>query len=68
MVADWNDVTDANAAAMTAYIAMRLAQDGATVTRNTALAELFLMAGINQAATTSGPGVHQHGGRFDQTW
>ena len=46
MVADWNDVTDANNTNMTAYIAMRLAQDGATVTLDQAIAELLLMAGI----------------------
>ena len=64
MGADWNDVTDGNNTAMVAYIANRLAQDGATVTRNQAIAELLLMAGINQAGTTSGPGIKNNGGRF----
>jgi hypothetical protein len=57
-------VTAENDTAMTAYIAARLAQDGATVTLDQAIAELLLIGGINQAATVSGPSVRQHGGRF----
>jgi hypothetical protein len=58
------DVTDANASAMTAYIAMRAAHDHVTVTRNQALAELLSMGGINQAGTSSGPAVKPSGNRF----
>ena len=35
--------------AFTAYIAMRLAQDGATVTADQALTELLMIGGINPA-------------------
>jgi hypothetical protein len=64
MTADWNDVTDANDAAMTLYISTRLAQDHATLTRNQALAELLSMGGINQAGTSSGPAVKPSGDGF----
>ena len=67
MVADWNDVTDANDTNMTAYIAYRLAQDGATVTRNQALAELMLIAGIPASTFSTShetPGIKAHGNYF----
>ncbi len=67
MVADWNDVTDANDTNMTAYIAYRLAQDGATVTRNQALAELLIMAGMPHVAGSTShntPGIKNHGNYF----
>jgi hypothetical protein len=57
-------VTQPNADAFTAYIAMRLAQDGATLTADQALTELLMIGGINIGATTSGPSVKNHGGRF----
>jgi len=59
-------VTTANNTAMTAYIAMRLAHDGATVTLDQALAELLMIGGINQAGLSSGAsgGVATHGGKF----
>lgn len=52
MSANWT-VTSLNDTAMTAYIAMRLAQDGATVTLDQAIAELLMIGGINQAAVSS---------------
>lgn len=55
-----------NDAAMAACIAMRLAQDGATISIDDALAEMLLIAGIDQNGNTSGPSVKQHGGRFVQ--
>jgi hypothetical protein len=57
-------VTTANDTAMTAYIAMRLAQDKVTVTLDQAIAELLMIGGINQSATKSGPTVKNHGNRF----
>jgi hypothetical protein len=63
MTATWT-VTTANDTAMTAYIAMRLAQDRATVTLDQAIAELLLIAGVNQAGTISGPTIKKHGGKF----
>ena len=81
MAADWADVTDANDTNMTAYIAYRLAQDGITVTRNQALAELLLIAGMphdvgrdntyssgyTSGASTShnSPGIKTHGNYFN---
>jgi uncharacterized protein YaiI (UPF0178 family) len=62
-MATWT-VSANNDAAMTAYIAMRLAVDHITVTQDQALAEMLLMAGINQAAHVSGPSVKIHGNRF----
>ena len=58
--------TQANVDAFAAYIAMRLAQDGATITNDQALTELLMIGGINIAGTTSSNagGVKIHGGRF----
>ncbi len=56
---DWT-VSDENDTAMTAYIAMRLASDGFVVTLDQAIAELLMIGGINQAGTSSGPGVRIH--------
>lgn len=67
MVADWNDVTDANDTNMTAYIAYRLAQDGATVTRNQALTELLLKGGMPASTFSTShetPGIKTHGNYF----
>jgi len=67
MAETWSDVTTANDTNMTAYIAYRLAQDGATVTRNQALAELLSMAGMPHAAGSTSnniPGIKNHGNYF----
>lgn len=68
MTADWNDVTDANNTAMVAYISMRLSQDGATVTRNQAIAELMLLAGIPASTFSTShetPSIKTHGNYFN---
>jgi hypothetical protein len=60
------EVSSNNDTAMTAYIAMRLAHDGVTLTIDEALAELLLIGGIDQAghlSSTTG-GVAIHGGKF----
>jgi hypothetical protein len=57
-------VSSNNDTAMTAYIAMRAAQDHVTLTTDQALAELLMMGGINQAGTSSGQAVVSHGNRF----
>jgi hypothetical protein len=65
MVADWNDVTDANDTAMTAYIAMRASQDHVTITRNQAIQELLAMGGIDQSVKGNTMyGMKSHGNRF----
>jgi len=62
-MATWT-VSANNDAALTAYKAMRLSQDNATLTTDQVLAEMFLMSGINQAGTSSGQAVVSHGNRF----
>jgi len=65
-MATWT-VSSTNDTNMTAYIAYRAAQDGATVTLDQALAELLLMAGIpHDAGSTSqnSPGIKTHGNYF----
>lgn len=65
-MATWT-VSANNDTTMTAYIAARLAQDGATITLDQAITELLSIAGIQYgtpACTISGPGVRTHGGRF----
>jgi len=57
-------VSTENDAAMTAYIAMRLAQDEVIVTLDQALAEMLMISGMNQAATRSGPTIKNHGNKF----
>lgn len=67
MTATWADVTDANDTTMTAYIAYRLAQDGIVVTRNQALTELLLLAGMPASTFSTSnntPGVKVHGNYF----
>jgi hypothetical protein len=65
MTATWSDVTDANNTAMVAYIAMRLSQDHVVVTRNQALTELLLMAGMDQSVRGWSPiQVKPSGNRF----
>jgi uncharacterized protein YaiI (UPF0178 family) len=64
MTASWT-VSTANDTAMTAYIAMRLAQDNTVVTKDQAIAELLLMAGIDQSVRGWSPiQVKQSGNRF----
>ena len=63
MSASWT-MTDANDTAMTAYIAMRAAQDHHTVSRDQAVAELLLMAGVTQAGTSGVHGFKKSGNRF----
>lgn len=55
MTASWT-VTDANDASLTAYKALRLAQDHITLTTDQALAEMFLIC----------TRVHHHGNFFNQ--
>lgn len=65
-MASWT-VSSGNDTNMTAYIAYRLAQDGATVTLDQAIAELLLKAGIpHDAGSTSfnSPGIKTHGNFF----
>jgi hypothetical protein len=62
-MATWT-VSANNDSVLTAYKAMRLAQDHITVTTDQAIAEIFMISGLNQAGTTSGPGVKIHGNRF----
>lgn len=64
MAATWT-VTDGNNTNMTAYIAYRAAQDGATVTLDQAIAELLLMAGIpSSGGHRESPGIKAHGNFF----
>jgi hypothetical protein len=64
-MADWT-VSANNNGAMTAYIAMRLAQDNVVLALDDALNELLSHAGIAQdgTASTDRGGIHEHGGRF----
>jgi hypothetical protein len=59
-------VSSNNDTAMTAYIALRLAQDNVTLALDDALAELLSHAGIAQdgTASTDRGGIHTHTGRF----
>lgn len=60
-------LTQTNIDNVAAYIAMRLAQDGATVTNDQAIAELLLMAGIPASTFSTShetPSIKTHGNYF----
>ena len=66
MSATWT-MTDANNTNMTAYIAMRLAQDGIVVSIDESVAELLARAGIPRTGggTSHGtPAIKTHGNYF----
>jgi hypothetical protein len=58
-------VSSNNDTAMTAYIAMRAAQDHVTVTLDQAIQELLAMGGIDQSVKGNTMyGMKSHGNRF----